>query len=262
MDFNKVFKDLPEKLVLDILKTIIIGGILYVINLISKSFIDRFFADNKQLGTYFFVLLCLIFVYTIIRLFQKYRHHHTPNFPHIDTDFLILSQTFIHKVISKTEIHHTRKYKLKSLRNGLIAYKDQFQWTGNRFEISSANPSHKLVTLPKNNAYDVVEIMFDCSLNKKDTIDVELNWKLYDDTGVSSPFICANIYEPTQHLNIDITFDKSLGVKQIVCQEVVVSKGSLSRDTAKRVDLPENCNFDWKIAKPKLLHRYEIKWNY
>ncbi|MBI4946474.1 MAG: hypothetical protein HY840_08750 [Bacteroidetes bacterium] len=206
------------------------------------------------------VLFVLIFIYVSVRTFQKIKQNRGHSFPGIDNDFTIKNAVITHKIINKKEFSHTRAYTLTALRDGLSKYKDQFNWTGNKYEMSCTKLGQRYVELPRVDSYSGYEVFFGHVPQKNDDVEVELFWKLHDDHLVSVPFVCKTIYEPTLKLKMVLEVSKGLDIKQVICQECFRNKCSIPIKT-EIIDVPESGIVVWEPPNPKLMYNYEMKWH-
>jgi len=253
MNWEKIKDSFSQKLIWEILKYTVVflifnGGFILILQVVSD------YVESLQNQWIFWSLIALFAILIFILLFQRLNRH-IPNFPVIESDFQILEEEITHKIISKTEYIHTRRYKLKAKRNGLGRYTDKFMWTGGDFEISSGDDQHTVLMSRKLNVFDTYIIDFDRTYNKNEIIEAVVEWKLF---GEGRPFISTQIEEPTNKLIMNVVFGTGVGVSKVTFDENYIQA---AKRTLKHIqlELKNNCASQ-TINNPKLLHLYEINW--
>jgi len=253
MNWDKIKESLSHKIVWEILKYSVIflifnGGLVIILQEVSK------YLKVFQNQWVFWAMIILFAILIFILLFQKFNRN-IPNFPVIESDFQILEEEITHKVISKTEFQHKRRYKLKAKRNGLASYTDKFLWTGDSFEIYSGDDNHTIVLSKKLNVFNTYIIDFDRTYNKNEIVDAIVEWKL---SGEGRPFISTQIEEPTNKLIMNVEFNPNLKIRQVTFDENYIQAAKRTLNHFE-IEIKNHCASQ-TINNPKLLHLYELSW--
>jgi len=244
--------------VYDVLKAVIAGVVGLSLYMTGSTKLDLlpFFLEYKWaialvvgIGTSFSTFL----------LTSRKRNQRRPVFPNIDYEFQVLKHEIVFKYRGPLDITYSRKYTLRALRNGCNRFSDKYRWTGSAVKrVFTPNPQHKLRLTDQKNVFQHLEIMFNQTLHKDKTVEVEICWELEDRDFKMSPFISARIEYPTDFLSFLIQLDEMLGVQKVV-REVGPGHGATNPFASDMVELVNGRDL-WTISTPKLLHLYEVHW--
>lgn len=200
----------------------------------------------------------LIALYVAIRQFRV-RIRNLPSFERLECDFHVLSKELSISFHAPENIRYSKKITLKALRNGLDRFCDKYNWTGRgKVEIRSAHEEHTLQIGERASVWTLYELKFGRTLNKGETIDIEVIWNIEDKDKTATPFLSTTIHEPTDHLMFKLHFADCFGVKQIICEESP-DMGAV-RPYSSEIKLVNSGQVEWQPPHPKLLHYYQVRW--
>ena len=183
-----------------------------------------------------------------------------PSFTIIETDSNLITKEVVHRWITYDSLIHSRKFTVKSNRNGLREFSDKFAWTGDDYEMRQGEGEYRLELSDKRrNIFNQYLFKFGKMLNKNETIRIEANWTLTNRSRKAAPFVSTTIEEPTELLVIELELNPEFGVKKVNL-ETSGYKGAKIPFGEEIVELDSNGRFEWRIERPKLLHHYEINW--
>jgi hypothetical protein len=241
---------------------LIIHAIGAAVSAVAFSFILTLISEKwkpiEPYKGYIFALALLIILYVAMRLFRS-RTRTLPAFEKLECDFHIIDKEISIRFNSLEDILYTKKMTLKALRNGLDRMPDKYNWTGNgKVEVQSRYEEHRLVLGDRASVWQMYELKFDRVLNKGDSIDIAIDWKIEDRDKTANSFISTTIHEPTEKLAMKVFFADSFGVRQVICEEKA-DMGAIRPYSSKILPLVGG-EAAWPVAKPKLLHYYEVRW--
>lgn len=194
-----------------------------------------------------------LLLYFILR---KRKRKNIPQFLPTKSDFYVLEKEFTHEYLEKEKIKHTRRWKLRAVRDGVSSFTDKFFWTGHTYTFRSTIDEHRVISAGNRNLFDIYIYQFDRVLKNGQEISIEVEWIL---EGKHKHFVSTPIEEPTDLLIMKIIFPHEWNITKVLLDE----SGTLASkvpDSQKEVAL-ERGMYKWAISNPKLLHHYEIKWN-
>jgi len=248
------FSELPSKIVVTLVIHILLALTTYLISLFAAIRASYLFKLS-----HFEMLLLIVAVSLLVLavIFYFFRHRYAKNIPQFDatfSDFDVIEKEFTHQYLEKEKIIHTRRWKLKALRNGLDNFKDKFFWTGGKWEIKCNKEDHRITPNGNINLYEYYIYHFDRVLKKNDIIEIEVEWVL---VGPHKWFMSTPIEEPTERLVLNIIFPLEWNIKKVHKIISTLQASKISDQT--EVELKHG-NYSWAVKKPKLLHHYELKW--
>jgi hypothetical protein len=247
-------RELPSKIIITIIIHILtaIGGeLISVFAAIKIANILRLSATEKWL------LITAISALVLAFIFYMFRKRYAKNIPQFDAtlpDFDVLEREFTHQYIEKEKIIHTRRYKVRALRNGLEIFYDKFFWTGGKSVYKTTKEGHRITPNGNRNLYEYYIYHFDRSLKKGDIIEMEVEWELY---GPHKCFMSTPIEEPTEKLIMTIIFPLEWNMKKIIRVSSGIQASKIPSES--EVELKQGRD-TWIIPEPKLFHHYEMKW--
>lgn len=229
--------------------------ILILFNLASSGWL-WFFANDlfpEKTAVFWVSFLSSVFLIIVVTVFLFYkivRKNHS-------SDFEILEEEITHKVDSKIKTTHTRKYKLRVLKNGVRWYNDKFKWTGDEEKTTIKSGNQHSVTQTKDiGIYDTYEVRFDRQYNKGEFVEVEVIFELF---GEGDPFIAKQVEDPIGKLILNVEFDKGISINNLCLSEFNFTSGKyLINHTELNL---KNHAISQTIYNPKF-HNYEIRWQW
>jgi len=248
-------KEFPSNFMIELLKTFLMWAILGIISYISTNIIEKYGQNFKEYSLWIIILAIIIGLLILIRVIQKYNKY-KPVIPNFEGDYVILEKEITHKTISKTELFHQRRFKIKALRNSVYSFRDKFVWTGGQYKIYTNNKNHEIQQIGKINFYDGYEVRFNKVLKKGDIEEIEVCWDLSDTEGKAVPFFKTIIEEPTENLKMNLELPVEFKVTDAVCEVSFTSNMPIECKTQKL----KNNRLVWEIPNPRLLYNYEIRW--
>jgi len=261
---RELIPDFTKKLIYDILKwfwgLVRTAGALIILYL--ALFTDYFKTFDR--GSLFLGLVLGGFVVASLYLgIEIYRrlNSHQPKFQSIVADFEVLEFKNIYDHTTRTRMVYTKRKKIKALRNGLSRYEDRYNWTGRGSEGIRCLDAHQtLVKTERRSTWQFYEVKFNKVLKKGDVIDVDVEWVLDDTENRAVPFMSATIEEPTKMLSLTVKFPQESNVTKVI-EEVAPFIGS--KAPFENVEKPVvGKEHEFKPAEVKLLHHYELRWQW
>ncbi|MCK9345064.1 MAG: hypothetical protein M0P64_02990 [Candidatus Pacebacteria bacterium] len=258
--FKRKFSvDIGSNLLIEIIKG---AGVIVAASSVSFIGADSIGKTQNFLNEYVLPLFALFFIISTLTINWAYNafRRHRPTFPRLEPDFHLIEKHIYHEYRSATEIQHRRRYKLKALRNGLDAYRDRYQWTGQgSISISSAIPGQCVQTAFQRNVWTFFDIRFSRNLQKNETVTAEVVWDFVDPQQKALRSFSATIHEPTDVLHLELKLPLTYTSKEAVCEHYgdFGAKTSFGSEV-KQID--KNGLAKWIIPKPGLLHYYEVRW--
>ena len=185
-----------------------------------------------------------------------------PIYNRVRSDFLLVEKAIYFRAHENGHAAtYRKKITLKALRHGLTCYHDKYHWTGDKgISVRSAVKEQELQRTIRRNVWQFYEVHFLKSLARGESVTTDIIWEL-EDARSAVPFISTVVEEPTEALRLEVMFDSSLGIKQVVCQVTPVL-GSQRVVESKVAAIAESGDYVWEIKRPRLLHCYEIRWAY
>ena len=260
--FDSLRKDFLKKAIYDILKTLLILVFTIASAYLGTEIISHFVAGD--LAKYRWpIAIILGSGITLLILFLIRRFSSTiPHYPRVRPKFLILEKEIIFEYRSKTKMTYRRRYKLQALRDDLSTFQDKYRWTGSgTATLSTAIPEHRVQDTERLNVWQFYEVNFGRALQRGEIIEIEVVWQLEDPEEKAVHFCSATVDEPTKLLTMTLRIPPELGVRTVQ-QEVAMSIGARHIIQSESANLNRMGELSWRINKPRLLHYYEIRWDF
>lgn len=216
----------------------------------------KFMFTNLELCLLILVVVIIVIVVSCF-LFRR-MNRKRPDYDSVDCNFHMIREERVHKWVGENDYIHIRRYKLRSLKNGLTEYVDKFQWTGKDYTLKKGKGDYSIVkdSTPMN-VFTVYRFIFKTPLDKGETIELEARW---DAKGPAEPFFSTDIQEPTDELIMKVELYPESGIRQVCCR-VDRNIGAIGHPIeTKIIDLNSEGKAEWIKENPKILHHYEINW--
>lgn len=206
------------------------------------------------------VVFSIVLLILIARYQKKYKKY-LPIYPPLEFDFEVLELEITYEHHEKNKMTYSKRKKLKALRNGLDRYQDKYLWTGKgNVTLKSKDKSQKVAATDRKNVWQNYEIRFPYMLNEGDIIETCPVWTLIDEENMAVPFMSSSIEEPTKNLKFVLKLPADVKVASVVKE---ISSGLGARKPFSSVpDELKDSSVVWIEPEPKLLHHYELKWQW
>lgn len=204
------------------------------------------------------ILLVVIIVIVVSCFLFRRMNRRRPDYDTVDCNFHMIREVRVHKWVGENDYVHIRRYKIRSLKNGLTEYVDKFQWTGTDYTLKKGKGDYSIVVDPTpRNVFTVYRFLFKTPLDKGETIELEARW---DAKGPAAPFFSTDIQEPTDELIMKVEIFPESGIKQVCCR-VDRNIGAIDHPIETEIkNLDSEGKAEWTKTNPKILHHYEINW--
>lgn len=252
---RKFLKSLPKEIVLDVIKSLIGTAIIAFGGYILKEIAEAKFEKVAEYSWALWIILIGSVLWSLIHAYLKFNKLR-PYFPPIHANFQLLEKEITHKYKNSSEVIHTRRFKVKCLRNATRVFSDKFFWTGGNYSLSVLNKKYALTETGKVNMYNTYEVRFDRALKKGEIIDIVVEWQCENNNAV--PFFSTTIEQPTDKLIMNLNLDESLNVKEASFEEAYTKGAPIP--TIYEVKELKSGLATWTLDNPKLLYHYEVRW--
>lgn len=172
-------------------------------------------------------------------------------------------------------MEHTKDYKIIALAEKVDSFIDRYKWSctnQGKIDVELINPEQDTTNqklLPKKDGeWSINEIVFTPPLHKGEKASVLLRWDLYCE-GDSQTFLSQIVDEPTDKLTLSVTlpydpvnirffeFNDGDGIESLP-HTIVTKNGVDDKDRNYYLTTRE---VRYSVNKPKLGHKYMIKWD-
>lgn len=246
--------DLPSKIIVSLVIHILVAIGLYLFSLVIAVKISDLLEFSHTEKLTLVISFSLLVFGAIFYFFRRRYRKNIPQFNAMPSDFEVLEKEFTHQYLEKEKIIHTRRWKLRALREGLSEFKDKYFWTGGKSEMKTTKEDHRVTPNGTINLYDYYIYHFDRVLKRNDIIEIEVQWVLY---GPHKCFMSTPIEEPTGKLILTIIFPIEWNIKRIFKIISTLQASKVSDQTEVEI---KNGTYTWTVSNPKLAHHYEFKW--
>lgn len=228
------------------------------------ALIAGFLGNFKFLSQY---RIWLIFLFGIVGaiisviLFRKFTPIITV-YKSIEGDYKILKDELYYEYLSKNEMIFRKKTQIKTLKKDISKYNGKYLWTGcGEIKATCETPEYMYQEMGRNDVYVWYEVLFGKYMNKKEVADFQLKWELKDLHEKAIPILSAFIIEPIKQISLNLNLPLDFNVKQVICEEFdsVTTNNKAPMKTFTK-ELSEG-KIEWTIDRPKLFHRYSIRWD-
>lgn len=183
---------------------------------------------------------------------------------HKENDFVIIEKNLTHIISSNENIIHQRRFKLKSMFQGLKVWSGRFHWTGNSFVVQ--NPLGSLYEyLPAGlkkigtQEYEYYYLIFSKPINRDEEREIQLNWELDNTNLKAQKRVSTAINEPTLALSIVVHFAKELNIQTICCEVTKSTPPYLVENNI--ISLDATFMYKWEVVEPIFGYSYTITWD-
>jgi hypothetical protein len=184
-----------------------------------------------------------------------------PKFTPLYFDFILKNHEIVYIYRADKSVQYHRRKDLQALKNNMKSYIDKYNWTGKgRDVLRSAISGQQVRRTRRRSIWQMYEIEFP-AMRKGQVQPTEVIWELEDTSDSVVPFISATVEEPTEKLTFRLWFAPETGVTQVSC-EVLSGIGGKSSFTSFSLPVPATGTVVWTTPHPKLLHHYEVSWEF
>jgi hypothetical protein len=257
---HTIREDVTGHVVWEISRIILVAISTWLLTFVGSRSIASAVGSVAPYKTHLAIAAASLFALTMVTLLlrlDKYR----PHFPRLHFDYQLLEHEITYDHIDKYRMTYTRRKRIRALRSGLDRYHDKYHWSGRgKCELKSGIRGQKVTLTERKSVWQYYEIRFPKTLNKGEIIETLVIWDLEDTEQVSLPFLSSTIEEPTRHLKMTLKLPEILEVDSVV-EEVSSYIGAKTPFTSEIKELSHG-QVEWVIDNPKLLHHYQLKWEW
>ena len=206
-----------------------------------------------------YIIIFTVIVTSLIFLKIYATKVRSKTYPTIESDYTVLERK-VSFIYGKDESKYRLESSIKSKKKGLERYYGKYTWSGSDKPIfKTTDKSFLLHELKRKDSYTEYEVEFPKTYPKGAIINIGIEATLGDSNHEFVPFFSTRIYQQTKYLEISINIPIEYGVKQIICEEIAIVRGSNDNSSIQRLD--SEGNYTWIIKKPKMYYAYSIRWD-
>ncbi|HOV79334.1 MAG TPA: hypothetical protein PK728_04445 [Bacillota bacterium] len=206
---------------------------------------------------YFYTLAVAISIWSFI--FIRDRFFYRPVFPRLYPDYRILEKDILYEYKDRMHMIYRKRLKLKALKDNLKSFDHRYRWTGKgTIKVHLSHPKQKYIETFQKGLFQYYSVLFERTLKKKETFDLEIIFELEDIEGKARTFLSTLIEEPTDYLSLKVKLPYSFKINEAV-YEICTHMGAKNPIDTNNIPFI-NGVAELEIYKPKLLYYYEISW--
>ncbi|MDX6698001.1 MAG: hypothetical protein QOE65_1398 [Solirubrobacteraceae bacterium] len=187
--------------------------------------------------------------------------------------YSILSKDLVYQYApGAASMVQTKRFRIRANHDGVQQFEDRYRWSGSgHAEIRLLTPGqdrggrldgprtagqHRDV---QEDMWCRYEVEWTPSLKKGDELDIEVRWDLDNSVGDARDFYSTTVDVPTKALSMEVRLPPDLAADWIL--KLTYEYFTATEPVEEELERPGNATtLTWRIGKPRLGHRYVIRW--
>lgn len=253
----------------------LLAAVITIATIATFTFIGAYFANVMQHPSWIvpllsfmsggiFAVVCML-AFSIVRTSRRLRK--TPPRWILRCYKYIATESF-YEIDEKDHRHHifTITTTIQATQPGVNIFENTYRWTGRGKEEMPKviSPGHVILgEAVHNSGWKFYYIHLGRPLNQGETTEIKTVQELYDIEDKFEPYLAKIISETVDHLTLHVRLPRH-PLPSKITYTIWNSEGPAGNPINVELGKVDHQTGDiiWKIEKPILRHRYEIRWKY